>query len=1211
MSGGMIKTTIREIRKSLGRYMAILAIVMLGVGLFTGLKATTPAMLATESTYLTEQNFFDFRLLSTLGFSPESVDTLTELEQIADAEGAISVDAICTIGEMGDIYKFHTIPEKINQVVLTAGRMPERADECLLDSSVYGEAHIGSTITVTQDNDEDTLEMFKTRTFTAVGIVRTPYYINFERGTTSIGDGKIGAFLYVPLEAFDCDYLTEIYVTARENYEVYTDEYESYIESITEPLEEQTELLAVNRYEELKDTAQEKIDNAQRELDDKKAEAQQELDDAWQKILDGEQELDEGEQEILDGQKEIADGQKEIADSRQELADGEQEILNGEQEIAEKEQELRDADEELKYHEWEIFANELELSQSWDKLEAAEKELKQQKDKLAEQEAPLIEQEETLIEQEAGLTNQAAELDRREAELASAAGELAGQEAQLDAQENYLINQKAELEAGHQAGIVSDKDYADGMARIEAGLQETAAYRAQIEAASSQLQSGLEQIQSGRAQLSDGLSQIHSGLAQIQSYRGQFQEGWDEIKEAEAKLRHNEKVLLEAEAQLQSAKAEVTSARAEWEDGKVQLKDAKTELEDARAELADGREKLAQAQKDIVKAQADLEEGRAELEDGRAELEDARVEYSDAREEFEAEVADAQQKIDDARQELADLEEPDTYVLDRNTNVGYACYESDSNIVAAIANVFPVFFFLVAALICMTTMNRMVEEQRTQIGVLKALGYGNGTIMGKFLFYAGSAAAVGAILGCIIGTWLFPRVIWIGYGIMYSMGEIEYYFDLPLALLSTVASLLCSMGAAYFSCRHELTGVPASLIRPKAPKSGKRIFLERITFIWSRMKFLHKVSMRNIVRYKKRFFMMILGISGCTALLVTGFGVRDSVMNIAQLQYDEIQIYDIDITFSESISQKASDDLKEQTGHILSDIAFRCEKSMDLEFGGQTRSVYLEILKDRDQISDFLDLHTGDGREIPWPKAGEAVLSEKIAKNMGIQAGDEVILRDSDRNSLEVKVTALCENFVYNYIYLDKETYQAQLGAEPEYKSAFALAKEDVDIHEAAAQIADRKDVVSVSVIADMQERISNMMKSMDYIVALIIICAGSLAFIVLYNLTNINITERIREIATIKVLGFYARETADYVFRENLMLTFMGALVGLGLGKWLHWFVMYNIRIDMISFKTIITPASYLLSLLFTFIFAMLVNGFMYFRLEKINMAESLKSIE
>ncbi len=1212
MSSGMIKTTIREIKGSLGRYMAILAIVMLGVGLFSGLKATTPAMIATESAYLTDQNFFDFRLLSTVGFTEESVETLSELTEIADAEGAVSVDAICAMGERSDIYKFHTVPEKINRVVLTAGRMPESADECLLDSAMYGEDAIGARITVTDDNNEDTLEMFKSRTFTAVGIVRSPYYINFERGTTSIGDGRIAAFLYVPREAFDCDYLTEIYVTASEKYDVYTDEYEDYIDAITDGVEEETELLAQGRYEELLVTAQEKIDDAQTELDDKKAEAEEELDDAWQKILDGEQEIKDGEQELIDGEQELADGRKEIADSEQELIDGEQEIIDGEKEIAEKEQEIKDADEELKYHEWEVFANELELAQAWDKLDEAKEELKAQEDKLVEQEAPLIAQESELLEKEEELSAQARELEGKEAELNGAAAEIEEGIAQLNAGEEELGKQQEQLQFSYYIlQIISEDEFNMSMAKIGEKREELKNRRAELSAYESQIQSGYDQLQSGKSQLEDGLRQIRSGLGEIQSYKGQFQEGKDEIALAYAKIKHNEKVLMEAEAELQSAKTEVTNARAELEDGKVQLEEAKAELEDAKVELADGREKLAQAKIDIVKAQEDLEEGRAELEDGKVELADARVEYSDAKDEFETEVADAQQKIDDARQELADLEEPDCYVLNRNTNVGYACYESDSNIVAAIANVFPVFFFLVAALICMTTMNRMVEEQRTQIGVLKALGYGNGAIMGKFLFYAGSAAAVGAIIGCIGGTWLFPRVIWMGYGIMYSMGEIEYYFDFPLAVLSIAVSLLCSMGAAYFSCRHELISVPANLIRPKAPKSGKRIFLERITFIWGRMKFLHKVSVRNIIRYKKRFFMMILGISGCTALLVTGFGIRDSVMNIAEMQYDEIQIYDIDVTFSESVQGEDIAGLTKQEGGMLERIACRYEKSVDLNFGGRTKSVYLEIPEDAEQITAFVNLHTQDGEEIPYPQKGEAVLSAKIAENMGIKAGDKVILRDSDMNSLTVTVTALCENFVYNYIYVNKETYAEQLGVEPEYKSAFALAAEGVDIHEAAAVLADKKNVLAVSVIADMRERIATMMESMNYIVFLIIVCAGSLAFIVLYNLTNINITERMREIATIKVLGFYARETADYVFRENLVLTAMGALVGLALGKWLHWFVMYNINIEMVSFKKLITPASYLLSLLFTFIFAMLVNALMYFKLEKINMAESLKSIE
>ena len=1018
MSSGMIKTTIREIKASFGRYLAILAIVMLGVGLFAGLKITKPTMIATENAYLREQNFFDFRLLSTIGFTDDDVEKLSQMDDAADIEGTISFDALCTIKEENEaVYKIHAIPEKINKVVLTAGRMPQAADECVLDSTQYTEEVIGSAFTLTDSNDEDTLDMFRNRTYTIVGLVQSPYYMNFERGTTSIGDGRIAAYAYVPKESFDSEYLTEVFLTLKEKYDVYTDEYEDYIDGVQDRVEEKTKEVVTQRYQSLIDEAQEKIDDAQTELDDKSAEAEEELDKAWQDILDGEEEITEHEQEIEDGKEQIAE--------------------------------------------------------AW--------------------------------------------------------GTLREQKSELDEQEAQLNEMEAAMTAMMSAG-----QFAEGGMQAQMGMQ--------------QIAEGEMQAQMGMQQIAEGGMQVQMGMQQIAEGKEQIQAGREQIAAAEAELTIREAELLEGE----------------------------DELEQAKIDLAEGRE-----------------------------------EYEDAKAEFEEEIADAQKKIDDAREELADIEEPDDYVLTRETNIGYACFDNDANIVEAVSNIFPVFFFLVAALICMTTMNRMVEEQRTQIGVLKALGYSNAAIMAKFMFYAGSAAAVGALTGLAGGTWLFPKTIWEGYRIMYTMGEITYLFNGWLALLSVLAAILCSVGAAFFSCRYELYSVPANLIRPKAPKNGKRIFLEKITFIWKRLKFLHKVSIRNLVRYKKRFFMMILGISGCAALLVAGFGIRDSVANIADQQYDEVQIYDIGVTFDTPLMESDMEMMTEQTAGVLAQTAYRYEESADIDFKGKTKSVYMVIPENVEEITDFINLHTKQGEAIPYPTVGEAVITAKVAENMGIKAGDEILLRDNDMNVIRVRISALCENFVYNYIYLNKETYREQIGAEPEYKSAYAIVTEDTDLHAAAAFVSDIGDVLSVSVTQDMRDRISTMMQSMDYIVALIILCAGCLAFIVLYNLTNINITERIREIATIKVLGFYARETADYVFRENLMLTGLGAVVGLLLGKLLHWFIMYNINIDMISFKTYISPLSYGLSLLLTYVFAMFVNGIMFFKLEKINMAESLKSIE
>mgnify|MGYP001120118752 CR=1 FL=1 len=1248
MNRGMIKTTIREIKGSLGRYLAILAIVMLGVALFTGLKATTPAMIATENDYLAEQNFYDFRLLSTVGFEKEDVQKVAEMEQVADAECAVSVDAVCTFGDENEsVYKFHTMPESINQIILTAGSMQEKADECVLDSAFYGEDMIGTQITVTDNNEEDMLEMFGVRTFTAVGIVRSPYYINFERGTTSIGEGKITAFLYVPEEAFACDYLTEIYVKTKQKYDVYTDAYEDYIDGMQEEMEEKTQALALARYERITEDAKKELDDAQAELDEKMAEAQIELADARKKILDGEQEIIDGEQELRDGTQRAADGEREIAANEQKLVDSEQELVDGEREIREKEQEIQAAEQKLAQAEHEIAANEqkisdgkAELAQAKIKLKQQEKNLKQQETKLTDKEAQLKKQEvelekkeSQLQQQEMQLTGQETELQQQETQLKVQEAELEQQEKSLEQQETELLQKEAELKQQEadlerqetelsneekikvqaakeqvQAGI---KQVQVGLGQVRPGLEQVRLALKELRAGLDQVRAGLKQVRSGMTELRAGLEQVNAGKKQIEAGKKKLASGKLQIQAAKKELAENEKTLQESEKELDAGKSETVKARAQLDDGKQELATGKVKLQEGRTELADGRQKIEKAKTELADAKEELKKGRRELNKGKRELADARKEYADAKADVDKKTADAQQEIDDAREQLADIEEPDTYALTRNTNIGYACYESDSNIVAGIANVFPVFFFLVAALICMTTMNRMVEEQRTQIGVLKALGYGNGAIMCKYLFYAGSAAAAGAVLGCVIGTWLFPKVIWMGYSIMYSMGEITYYFDGWLAVFSLLAALLCSMGAAYVSCRYELYSVPANLIRPKAPKSGKRIFLENIGFFWSRMKFLHKVSVRNIFRYKKRFFMMILGISGCTALLLTGFGLKDSVTNVADMQYDEIQIYDIGITFSESVQKADLDQLNEKTGNMLERYACRYEESVDLDFEGKTKSMYLGIAQNTKEIGDFLKLKTTNGENIDYPAKGEVVLTAKAAETLGIRVGDSVVLRDSEMNRLTVEVCALCENYIYNCAYMNQETYVQQLGTEPEYKSAYVVVKEGVDIHEAAAAIADQSNVLSVSVTGDMRERIASMMKSMDYIVLLIIVCAGSLAFIVLYNLTNINITERIREIATIKVLGFYARETADYVFRENLALTGLGALAGLGLGKWLHWFVMEQVKIDMLSFKTMITPWSYLWSLLLTFVFALLVNGLMYFKLENIHMAEALKSIE
>ena len=530
----------------------------------------------------------------------------------------------------------------------------------------------------------------------------------------------------------------------------------------------------------------------------------------------------------------------------------------------------------------------------------------------------------------------------------------------------------------------------------------------------------------------------------------------------------------------------------------------------------------------------------------------------------------------------------------------------------AIANVFPIFFFLVAALVCMTTMNRMVEEQRTQIGVLKALGYSEGTIMGKYLFYSGSAAGIGCLIGFFGGSLLFPFVIWRTYAIMYTMGDIVFVFDYSLGLISLLASMLCSMGSTYFTCRYELLSVPAELMRPKAPKSGKRILLERIPILWNRFSFLVKVSIRNVLRYKKRFFMMVVGIGGCTALLVTGFGVKDSIANIAGQQFTSVQTYGMSVLLKEGYTTGEWDEVEEYLQDESLGYTRAAESAMDAQLpDGGTKSLTVIVPEDASRFEDYWDLHTEDGESIPFPEEGQAVVNAEFARRNGYALGDTISLSDEDGNELSLRIVGLSENYIYNYLYLSADSWESQNREAPDYRSIYLKTDRVADEHVLLARLMNFDAVSSVTVNADTLDRFDNMMSSMNYIVLVIIVCAGALAFIVLYNLTNINITERIREIATIKVLGFYPMEVASYVFRENFFLTAIGGGVGLLLGKLLHWFVMEQINIDMVCFQAVVQPVSYLYSFALTFLFACIVNAAMFGKLDDINMAESLKSIE
>ena len=1244
----LFRSALREVRQSFGRYLAILAIVGLGVGFFAGLRACQPDMMLTGGAYLEAQKLYDFRFLSTLGFTEDDVAAFAAHEGVSAARGAVYADFLTEVEEGHEmVVKAHSLTDGVNLPKLSVGRMPEAPNECLGDAKYFLEGDLGRTLPVNPSNNEETRDLLRYEGYTIVGLAWSPYYLNYERGTSSIGSGTVAAAVFIPEDGFDFEAYYEIFVTVEDMGAPYSDAYDAAVDRLKPEMEALLGQRAELRYASLYDEAVADISDADREIADgwldyrqEKADAETELDDAYQELAGGEADYEQGQQDYEQGRidyeqglRDFAEGERKVQDARKELADAEQEVADGEQALADARKELDDGWAEYNQSKADV---EQELSSALRKLEDGEAEYQDGLDEYNQGLKKLEDAEDEIADGEAELRKGWRELDAAQAELDTAWARLEQAQQQLDASKAQLDAGEAEYQAAYQqleelaaamgvpleelmhtpegqALAAARAELDRGWASYEAGLRQYEDGYAEYRSGASQVEAGLRELRAGEAELDRGRKELSSGREELVSAkkklaeaRQELDDGWKEYNDGKAEA---ERELADALQKLNDGEAEYAEGVQEWEEGKQalaegreKLADAERELEDARRELNDARAELERAPGELADARQELDEGWDEYHDGKA---DADREFADA----EKKLMEAEGELADAREKLKDLKRATTYTLTRAENTGYTCFENDISIVAAISVVFPAFFFLVAALVCMTTMKRMVDEQRTQIGVLKALGYGKGQIMSKYLFYSGSAALVGSALGYGMGITGLPWIIWEIYGLIYGFAPLEYAVLPDLMSLSFAAALLCSMGATWLSCRIELRRQASELIRPKTPRAGRRVFLEYITPLWRRLGFLHKVSARNVLRYRSRLVMMVLGIGGCTALLCTGFGIRDSIAHVADDQFDEITLYDYAVTFQEGQTQESAKAYLEKSGWAEDQGLLVHSGSIDILTPGGSKSVYL-VVSSKDSLEGFLSLHSG-GRPVAYPGEGEVVLNAGLAESLRIREGDTVQLHDSKLGSIEAVVSALCDNYVFNYAYVSAETYQKQIYETPEYNTLYVLAREGADPYEEGALLLEGEGVGAVTVNDATRERVDSMLSRLDYIVVVIVLCAAALAFIVLYNLTNINVTERIREIATIKVLGFYQNEVAAYVFREINMLSILGSLAGLGMGKALHLFVMEQVKIDAMTFACRIAPTSYLISFAMTLLFTFTISLGMRPRLKKIDMAESLKSIE
>ncbi len=767
--------------------------------------------------------------------------------------------------------------------------------------------------------------------------------------------------------------------------------------------------------------------------------------------------------------------------------------------------------------------------------------------------------------------------------------------------------------------IKADKEFNKAYAELINGKNKIADSEKQLESKEKQANEEFDKLEKQKAELNTQLTTLNSGITEVQKNIENINialKNPNLTSEQKANFEKTKKQLENKLSELNNTKAQLVSAISKIDSGiatgKTEIKSAKNKLQSAKNELKKSENAYYSTKNSTYKQ---LDNAEEELELSKKELKDGENELEKNKKEFNEKIADAESKLNDARAKIAEIENPKWYVLDRNGNTGYSSFIQDTDSIANIGKVFPVIFFIVAALISLTSMTRMVEEQRTQIGTLKALGYNKLQITSKYVLYASLACIIGSILGMSVGFVLLPKIVWKMYSMMYQMGDIQTSFNFEIGSFGFILIVISILGATIYAVIKELIQTPATLMRPKSPKMGKRVFLEKVTFIWKRLSFSRKVTVRNIFRYKKRFLMTIIGIMGCTALIVTGFGIRDSIRAIMPDQYEKVFNYDLQINLKADLDKKQKQDFinsltNDDKIEKLSETYMSSISAINENVEENVQIIVPNNNSDFNTLINLTDVKSKNNLSLP---EDGVLLTDKAAQLLGVEAGDNITLKDTDENETNVKVTNVVENYVYHYIYMSKSMYENLY--DKSFDSNVILTKDfnlDNETEDNFVKdLMNMPEVASVTRISTAMNMMNDTMKSLNYVVVILIVSAGLLAFVVLYNLSNVNISERIRELATIKVLGFYDKEVYLYITRETIILTAIGLVLGLVAGYFLDFFILETCEINMLRFRKFVAPLSFVFAALITILFTIIVNIVTYFALKKINMIESLKSVE
>lgn len=1150
MKSAFNRDVLRSVTHSLGRFLAIAAIVALGTGFYAGLRMTAPDMKLAADQFYDGTNLMDIRVVSTLGLTDDDIAALRDVKGVAEVMPAYETDVMATVNDEQYAIRVHSLPEAsatsdtsdgvnavsdatdyLNRPILVEGSWPTREGECVLsaDKVMNTPTEIGDKVQITEGTQEVD-DVLSTRTYTVVGYVHSSYYVSStSMGSTSLGSGSVQQFMYIPFDDFLKDQpYTEAFVTVDGAAGEFSGS-DAYFERV-EAVEERIEALAPAREQARVDGLRA---DAQAELDEKRADYEREKADAQTQLDDAKRQLDEAAATIAENEQKLADAQVAYDNGTAELAS---QRANAQTQLAEAERQLADGRAQVDAARPAIEQGQAQLADAW------------------------------------------AQWQQGADALAAGWGEWQGQQDALTAKTAEWQQGVALWQAAWDANEAhpENPDYS--------------AVKAQLEAQKQALDAAKTQIDQGQAALDAARPELEAKQQAVDAAKG-------ELDSQQAVFNDQKATFDAAVAQTEQGASELVAARSQADS---QIASAQQQLDEAAAQIASGREQLAQGK-------ADYESGLAEYERQKA---DADEQFADA----ERQIADAQKKIDD-------LENPSWLIMDRAQNYGVTSFESDADRVDSIAAVFPFIFFLVAALVALTTMTRMVEEERVLIGTFKALGYGPVRIASKYLIYAAAASVTGSVLGIVILSQVLPAVISEAYAIIYFVPHGPLPIDLGLAGLAAGLGVGVTLGATWAAVFATLRERPAALMLPRAPKAGKRILLERIAPLWRNLSFSWKVTFRNLFRYKKRFIMTVIGIAGCTALLLTGLGLQDAINDIIDKQYGEIVHYNTVVSTEDDLSDASAEKFDALLDDRETVSSYTRVQSVSMVASGPDKAdVHASVVvpQDPEAFSDFFLLRTRQGHEaVPLGQDG-VVLAEKLANELGVGVGDTVRLADQDEMGnatdtiFDLTVTGVVENYIYNYVFLGPELYERMEGEVPAFSTYYAVTNSDGDVRSAFND--EARAIDGVKTVAYNDETIDaykTMLRSVGLIVIVLVVAAAALAFIVLYNLTNINITERQREIATLKVLGFTPREVSAYIYRETALLSIIGCAVGLVFGVFLEGFVVVTAEVDQVMFGRSIHAGSFVIAFLLTMLFTVLVMLAMRRKLNRVDMVESLKSNE